>query len=240
MNNVTLVLPYYNQPLILRHQLGVINTYPSGVKSIVIDDGSKEKASDVFKKGDKASLYQIDIDQAWNLEGARNLGATVSETEWLIFTDIDHVLPADSAKALLNHKLSTDKWYTFPRYRVGKADSTRNRDALHNDEIFGEVHPHVNSYLITKTNYWNQGGCDEDYAGVIGGEAPFLRLLKDAYGESILLPKSINLQVFTRDAIEDANITTLDRDTSKYAEIRRRKGDVKAVYPLRFPWHKVI
>lgn len=237
---VSLILPYYNQPRMLRHQLDIANDYPEGIKVIVIDDGSQDAASNVFKSGDKTSLYQIDIDIPWNLEGARNLGATVADTEWLLFTDIDHALPVEAAESLLKFKLNESKWYTFPRFRVGRADSTRNRDALHNSEIFGEIHPHVNSYLITKKNFWKMGGCDEDYAGVIGGEAPLLRMFRDTYGDSIVLPKDVCLHVYTRDAIEDANITTLDRDTSKYAEIRRNKGDIPAKFPLRFPWHRVV
>lgn len=241
MSKLTLVLPFYNQPGILRHQLDVVNSYPDEIKTIVIDDGSQvSPASEVFKKNDKASLYVIDIDTEWNLEGARNLGATVCDTDWMIMTDIDHIFPSETMRNLLSYPLDINKWYYFPRYRVGAADSTRNKDDMPRDQKHGNVKPHVNTYLITKAMYWSIGGNDEDYSGMIGGEAPFLAQLRKQYGSSTLLPDSMQCNVLTRDTVPDANITTLDRDTSRYAELRQYKGDVPATNPIRFTWHQVI
>jgi glycosyltransferase involved in cell wall biosynthesis len=239
----SLILPYYNQPSMLAKQIETAEQYPEGIETIIIDDGSQTyPASDYLGWTDDANIsaYQIHQDIPWNLEGARNLGATVAANDWMIMTDIDHVLPVESALNLINFTPDINKWYRFPRYRIGAADSTRNKDDLPREAKHGKIKTHVNTYLITKAMYWSIGGCDEDYAGVIGGEAPFLSQLKKLYGEATMLPDSICMHVYTRDAVKDANITTLDRDTSKYAELRSHKGDVPAVNPLRFTWSQIV
>jgi hypothetical protein len=54
-----------------------------------------------------------------------------------------------------------------------------------------------------------------------------------------LLPEPIRLEVYTRNAIADANDLTLSRDTTIGANIRRKKaasGDDTPKNPLRFEW----
>lgn len=248
LNAVTLIVPYYRNPLMLAEQINVWNNYPDPVILIVVDDGSPEPAYNVIEKYaalvtlERLQLYRIGIDVAWNRGGARNLGAHVAETEWIMQLDIDHILPADSARHLLEFDPNPTQWYRLERYRVGKADVTRKKDRIHPDQEYGLIHPHVDSYLCTRKRYWEIGGYDEDYSGCLGGGNPFLKQMEQR-SKPLMLPLDIHLNVYTRDKVSDASDTTLNRDSTEYTRRRREKeasGRIKAVNPLRFPWERVL
>jgi glycosyltransferase involved in cell wall biosynthesis len=258
IDRVTVCVPFYRQPLILAHQLKVWASYDDETlerfEFIVVDDGSPEEAESViYEHADperlmgRLSLYRIGVDIPWNRGMARNLSSHVAETEWVVHVDIDHVLPPESAKALLKADCDPGSWYRFRRFRVGKADETRQKDfkkvGLPDGAEFGEIEPHIDSYLVTRDLYWKSGGYDEDYAGMLGGGSPFLAELTKVGGKPKRLPNDVHLEVYTRHAIPDASVLTLDRDTSRYSALRKRKeseGRTRVVNPLRQPWSRVL
>lgn len=243
MNKITLIVPYYRNPLMLREQLKNWNSYPDDWHQIiVVDDGSPEPAIDhIHVRSEKLRLYRINVDIPWNRGGARNLGAHVAGTDWIIHVDIDHVLPPQAANILLNQALTPGFWYRFPRYRVGKADATRRKDKISPDANFGPIHPHVDSYLITKQLYWKIGGYNEDYSGILGGGGAFLKQLERTSGAPKLLPPPICLNVYTRHAIADASDLHLSRDPTGYSARKRKVPEMTpAKNPLRFPWERVL
>ncbi len=250
MNELSIIFPYYRNVSMLARQIEEWNKYPPVIKVICIDDGSPEPALPIIMNdtwlipGDEQSifLYRIQKDVPWNRGGARNLGAHVATTEWIIQADIDHVLPADAAAKLLEFTPNPKRWYRFPRWRIGRADETRLKDAIPKDADYGPVHPHVDSYLVTRKAYWQTGGYDEDYSGHLGGGGAFLRRLENTQ-EVAMLPAPIRLEVYTRNAIPDANVTTLSRDTTKSGELRRQKarnGNDTPKNPLRFEWKREL
>jgi hypothetical protein len=223
----------------------------AALRLIVVDDCSPEPAVGVitpFKSDPKLAscvqLYRVLKDIPWNRAMARNLGAHVATTPWLLHMDIDHLLPPESMHALVRQLGGLDPahWYKFRRFRVGKADETRNKDSIPRRQEFGEIKSHVDSYLCTREMYWQVGGYDEDYSGCLGGGGAFLRQLGKA-GTETLAPRDIYLHVYTRDKIKDSSVSTLNRDTSEYARRRRikeRAGNTKAKNPLRCPWERVL
>lgn len=232
----------------LERQLQEWEQYPSRLRIILVDDGSPEDAADIARA--KASpgllarlqVYRILKDIPWNRGGARNLGAHIAQSPWLIHIDIDHILPAACAWELINVRVNPFVWYRFPRFRRGRADETRNKDALPRDAEYGAIKPHVDSYLCPRSLYWRVGGYDEDYSGCLGGGSPFLAQLSAAAPVE-LLPDSVFLEVFTRDTVKDASDFSLSRDTSEYSRRRRQKeatGKTKAHTPMRFPWSRVL
>lgn len=245
----TLIVPYYRNPLMLARQVAEWNGYPlKGVKFIVVDDGSPEPARPIIEAGadeelrKRLQLYRITVDIPWNREGARNLGTLQADSDWMVHTDIDHVLPADLVPALLEFEAVNGRWYRFPRWRVGRADETRRKDAIGDDVEFGEIKPHIDSYLMEREKYWRAGGYDEDYVGCLGGGSEFLRRVVKLIGEPRLLPKPIALHVYTRHKIQDASDWSLSRDTAKGKEITRKKdathgrGQSQPINAIRFPW----
>lgn len=249
LGRVTLIVPYYRNMMMLAEQASQWNAYPESVRVIVVDDGSPEPALPIIEANvtdearSRLQLYRIGVDIPWNRGGARNLGSKMAETEWIVHVDIDHLLMADCARTLLDTPVNPKRWYRFNRYRRGRADETRRKDKIPDDQEFGLIEPHIDSYLIGREAYWKTGGYDEDYSGCLGGGSPFLKRLEEKRGKPEILPKDVFLCVYTRSVVADASDNTLDRDTSEYSrrrKVKEKTGNTKPLNPLRFPWTRVL
>lgn len=250
LDGFTLIIPYYRNVAMLKLQLAAIARYDQRIRVVIVDDGGPEEAFDVIQAagytwntfGARLEVYRILEDIPWNRGGARNVGATVAATEWIMHVDIDHLLPITCAARLLDvDNFKPIYWYRFPRYRVGMADETRKKDLIDRDASFGQIKPHIDSYLCTKSLYWLAGGYDEDYSGCLGGGSPFLQQLERT-APVTLTPPDVHLHVYTRSACPDASDNTLSRDTSEYSRRRKAKEaakNTKAKNPLRFKWERV-
>ncbi len=252
---ISVIVPYYRQPQMLAKHLAEWSQYPQEVheamRLIIVDDCSPEEAYDVVEEFYRTnariphlSLFRVLQDVPWNRSMARNLGSHVAPGPWLLHMDTDHILPRDSAIGLARWLPLADpqRWYKFRRFRVGRADFTRNKDAIPRMTEYGEIKPHVDSFLCSRELYWKVGGYDPDYAGCLGGGGAFLRQLKKAGAEEMAAP-TIHLYVYTSDKIPDSSIKTLDRDTSEYGRRRRikeRANNVKVTKPIRYPWERVL
>lgn len=254
---ITLILPYYRQEAMLLKQMDVLDTYPSGVRDalyvIVVDDCSPEDAEHVLTAVREDghlphrpdALYRIDKDVAWNRGMARNLGAKMATTPWLMQVDLDHILTAQNAANLLTTVRSfrgvVPQWFRFARRRIGAADETRMKDAVPRDATDVLIHPHIDSYLCTPRAYWRAGGYNEDFSGVLGGGTPFLKEMERVNGP----PGIVNseLHVHTRHSVPDSSEHTLPRDPKAFKqrkhEIMAAHGTLRGHDPLRVPWHKV-
>lgn len=251
---ISVIVPYYRQPKMFEKHLDTWLEYSPTVREalrlIVVDDCSPESAQAVLGKHraamyfpDFGQLYRVTEDVAWNRSMVRNLGSHVATTPWLLHMDTDHILPAKAAEALVRFLPKADPkcWYRFRRFRVGKADFTRNKDAIPREQEFGEIKPHVDSYLCTHDHYWKAGGYDPDYAGILGGGGAFLRQLGKV-GTVLMAPSDVHLHVYTTDKVPDASIKMLDRNTEEYGRRRRikeRAGNIKVTNPLRYPWERI-
>jgi glycosyltransferase involved in cell wall biosynthesis len=241
----TLIVPFYRNGAMLREQVRLWEAYPENVQIIVVDDGSPEPAKPIIDQASgwlksRLSLYRIEVDIPWNRGGARNLGAKEAQTDWIVHVDIDHVLTGECARRLLAFEPNPKHWYRFERYRNGRADETRQKDAIPPEMTYGKIKPHIDSYLCTREMYWKAGGYDEDYSGILGGGSPFLKQL-EKQGAPLMAPSDVHLVVYTRSVVSDASDNTLSRDRTAYAEIKRRKeraGKTKPSNPIRFPWTK--
>lgn len=236
----------------LAKQVETWTNYPAEVrdamKIIVVDDCSPEPAEDVIPRSLGVSLYRIDKDVPWNRGMARNLATKMAETEWVLHVDTDHVLPPASAELLMRCFSGTVKpgrWFRFERWRIGAADETRKKDKVDPAAQHVKIHPHIDSYLCTKTAYWKAGGYNTRFSGVLGGGSPFLAEMVKENGEPAVLP--ISLDVYTRHMVPDSSERTLDRDPKHFkrrkAEIMKKYGTLRAdpreaLVPA--PWHRVF
>lgn len=233
---ITVIIPYYESPKMIEKQLEVVSSYPKEYEIVVIDDCSKKYP---LKKYSGIKSYRIDTDIAWNREGVRNLGAKVASNNTIIQIDTDHILPVKCAEELLNTKLDLKYWYRFPRFRRGKADSTRKKDALPDNQEYGSIKPHIDSYLCSKSLYWKVGGYNEDYSGCLGGGGPFLKRMGMIAGPPKLLPENIYLEVYTKHVIRDSSVSNLSRDKAEFKRRKNLYGTQKGKNPLRFNWHQI-
>lgn len=197
---ITIVIPYFNQPLMYEKQLETLEGCPFPV--IFIDD-----FSDVpIRTTPKYTYYRIIEDKGINWQGAKNLGALMAETEWLLMTDIDHTTPKETIDWLKdNQDLDKNKVYKFKRRINGK-----------------EKDSHPNSFLITRYNFMSKGGYDLRFQGTKGGEVQFTTLL-----DFELLP--VYLETYGADQIKDA---MTPRDDDKEREKRYNIYKKMPVEPL--------
>ncbi len=250
---LSVVVTVYNQPLMLAEHCRLWRSYPDAFKKIaelvVIDDCSRisparEEMQELLALGVDCRQFRILSDIEWNYLGARNLGAHVARGDWMLRLDADHVLPSATAWALPTCLPLMDPihWYTFPRYRRGMWDDTR-KDKLPRDAAYGEIVPHSDTFLCTRSLFWAAGGYDEDYCGSLGGSVQLRNRLHMDFGDPVLLPPDVFLECHTRQSIPDANVTGLSRDDTRRRTIDKRKaaaGWPHAVNPLRFEWVQVL
>jgi hypothetical protein len=263
---ITIVCPYYRQPKMLRKQLETWASYPQDVYEafdfIIVDDCSPEPAKEIVddyitelvfdkkvRRPARGHLYRIDKDVPWNRGMARNLGTKMATTPWVLHVDTDHVLPAVSAKQLVEYLTPPEgfhgrcAWYRFARLRIGQADETRKKDKIPANVGLGEIHPHIDSYVCRTDSYWKAGGYNEDFSGVLGGGTPFLKEMTRVNGEPVVL-NNCYLHVHTRHSVPDSSEHTLPRDPEAFKrrkrEIMAKRGTLRGHDPIRLPWHKVF
>jgi hypothetical protein len=231
---ITLINPYYLNPGMLQRQYDHLEALPEELKSriryIVVDDGSP---TDPAVKPDRDlglggfALYRIDVDVRWNWLACRNLAAAKAKTDWLLMTDIDHMLPEATARRLLDGKLDGRRAYRFSR--VDDPDMTPYK-------------PHPNSWLLTRQAFDKVGGYDERFSGYYGSDGEFRDRVTKTLGDPIMLPEVL-IRV-PREVTPDASTTTYgrkeeqDRDGIQAARARIAK---EGGPPLRgsFPWRRV-
>lgn len=162
---ITMIVPYYENPQWFAKQILHWSTYSMEhrrhLQVIVVDDGSQlDPAQTVLKivKFDGMELYRIKEDVRWNWLAARNIGAKHASTEWIMLTDIDHVLPPDTLEAMVYGTFDPEVIYRFSRHERGQP-----------------IHPHPNSWFMTKKMYWQVGGYDEALSGHYGTDGEYRR-----------------------------------------------------------------
>lgn len=236
MRDLTLILPYYRNPLILQEQLRAWAAYPDDLKAhlhvIVVDDGSpkfKALPEHLIETGlASLRLYRTKVDVRWNWLFCRNLGVSEATTDWVLLTDIDHVLPESTLRALLTETMNPDWVYRFSR--VDAPDMTPYK-------------PHPNSWFLTRKMFDRIGGYDERFSGFYGTDADF----RDRAHEKARFVELLShpLIRYPREVIADASTTTYGRkeqqDRDNVKRIRQERADVPNWRPLRltFPWERL-
>lgn len=217
---VTLVLPYYENAEFLAHQFWRWGYYPGIVKSylrlIVVDDGSPTlPAEPVFRSNFShlsARLFRIERDIRWNWLAARNIGAHHAEDGWLLLTDMDHVIPKETAQRVIYGQHDPAKVYAFSR----TGDKTT---------------PHSASFLMTRKMFWKIGAYDEKGSGFYGNDGPFRReIVKHA---EILI---LNDHLECHERAKGASTGAYER---KQPEDANRPKWAKPHLTLSFPYHEV-
>jgi glycosyltransferase involved in cell wall biosynthesis len=229
----TLVLPYYRNGGMWQRQLERLSRYPAPIlkhlRVIVVDDGSPKDAlqAPATPPPFALSMFRIDVDVRWNWIAARNIGHHHAETEWVLFTDIDHLVPHKTAARIVDGYLEADTIYRFQRVN------------FHDGAAY---HPHPNSWLMTRAMFDKTGGYDERFSGFYGTDGMFRdRCRAHARGITILREK---LERVDREVQPDASTRTYERkaeqDRENVPRIRREieaSGDLRP-HRLTFPYHE--
>ncbi len=225
----TLVIPYYDNPGFLGRQIGWWATYPDHVKAhvsaIVVDDGSPNSPAEPIAQyfgWFSLDVFRIMVDVRWNWLAARNIGAHHAKDGWLLLTDIDHVLPASTAEALIYGKHDPSVVYAFSRI-----------------EHTGEpASPHSASFFMTKQMFWKIGGYDETLSGYYGTDGDYRRRLAQHAKIQILTDRLIRHE-YQGDSSTTAYLRKQPEDAAVKALIAKRKPGWKPKV-LSFPYEQVF
>ena len=206
---ISVVFPYYDNPEMLKFQLDVISQYSrhvaERVEVIIVDDASPLfPASEILRDLPIRNVrtFRILRDKPWNQDAARNVGAFEAAGDYLLLTDIDHVVPEST---LLELEKIADEDRVF----------TLGRKSHFSEKV---VPSHVNSYFLSRSLFWSVGGYDEDFWGAYGSDVLFRRRLVRRL-EVVELPE-VRLELVTRGAVSDAKNVSLERVPSMARRIR--------------------
>ena len=142
---------------------------------LMLATGGKQATQDslMCKAGVNLRLLRVNDDIDWNMPGCRNLAATLCETPWMLFFDVDNVCSEASLQKIVNNlpRLDASRLHVFRRTENGV-----------------DVEPHINSFLITRQGFFKAGGYDEDFSGHYGFEDVAFRMMwrKHVGGEVLL------------------------------------------------------
>ena len=241
MRALTVCLPYYENPGMWQRQCESFRTLPEKWKEfihlIVVDDGSPKHPAVKPDPplGIEFQLYRMKVDIPWNQDACRNLAAHHASTEWLLLTDIDHLVPHKTMGKVISVELDPEIAYQFNRV---------------SEPEMKEYKPHPNSWLMTKALYWKAGGYDERFAasfgetwGIYGTDGLFRKQVR---GVAKIKPFKMPLVRVPREVTSDASTTTYDRRThdmdakrTMVKELIKNSGSREPA-TLTFPWERIV
>lgn len=228
-NKITLFYNYYNQVDMLIKQVKLWNSYPNDILDkiniLLIDDGSSKPAKNILQELDISrlplSLYRITQDIYCNIGGTRNLACKLSETEWIVITDIDIIISTLNLNNILKIPRNPEYIFKFNRIRPDKSF---------------KIHPGV--CFISKNIYWHIGGCDEDFVGNYGQTDVHLFYRANLKNINILILKDIFLEEDYDGFTKEINRTKEMLEPNKILfENKKRNGNWSTNY-CRFNWIK--
>jgi len=242
---ITLILPYYENPGMLCEQQRAWASLSLKTRDcldvIVVDDGSPTSPAlpEVrMKTVRKFSLYRTAVDVRWNWLFCRNLGMQQARTDWVLMTDIDHVVPESTWVALMSRALDPDSAYRFSRVDAPHNGPWSPRPCACGDEDckgLTEYKAHPNTWFMTRKLFDRVGGYDERFSGYYGTDAEFRDRVTATARQVVMLNEP--LVRYPREIIPDASTTTYGRkeeqDRINVQRIRAEREAIPKWRPLR-------
>lgn len=222
---ISLVVPFYENHGFIQRQARHWSSWPVDVRDhvevLVVDDGSPLPLGGLAVEGVRLRQFRIDVDIRWNWLAARNIGAHHAGGEWLLLTDMDHMVPTDTMRAAIYGELDPKVVYAFRRQE--------HTGAL--------VNPHSASFLMTKALFWQIGGYDEALSGHYGTDGEYRRrLAKHAAIEILPFP------LVRHEYVGDSSTVRYQRKQPEDAAVGRivaARGKGWTPKTLSFPYHEV-
>lgn len=235
---LTVILAYYMNPGMLVKQYATFAALPAtlrkSLKLIIVDDGSPSTPAFHREIGMPVEVYRVLVDVRWNQDACRNIGVHHATTEWVLMTDMDHLLPEQTLARVMGRQWQSETVYRFSRVTMESKG--------HGPPVYTQYKPHPNSWLMTRLMFNRIGGYDERFAGWYGTDADFRRQVERL--ANIVTLKEVLIRV-PRDVIPDASTTTyLRKQDADYENIKRIRKQIAKSHDLRpktlsFPYSRV-
>jgi glycosyltransferase involved in cell wall biosynthesis len=163
---VSIIVAILNSHEIFRRQLIHFERMdlPEGVEFIFVDDGSEPALDLGGSQLKNVTLFATNNFGTWTQPIARNKGAEIARGEYLICTDIDHIISKELIMAVYNTT------YDIVRFKreVGILDEnggfTQDMEEMKRWGFIGEkprISAHGNSYAIRKELFIRFGGSQQ-------------------------------------------------------------------------------
>jgi hypothetical protein len=241
MRDLTLVMAYFENPGQLTEQQNVWADYQPDLKRhfhVIVTDAFSPahlRAKDVFHPVGLASqrLYLALQHRRWDWLMPRNLGVQESTTKWLLMTDMDHVLPSQTLRHLLEMDLDETAVYRFSRVDAHGLYPWPSGSLT-------PFKPHPNTWLMTRAMFEQIGGFDERFANFYGSDSEHRERVHANASSVIMLPDP--MVRYPREIIPDASTTSHERKTFEDGQniprIKAERAQIKGWRPLRvtIPW----
>ena len=167
---VSIINAVLNSPEVVKRQILHYNKIglPGDVELIIVDDGSKPPLKIEVEPQFTFSLYATNDYRPWTQPAARNFGAKKAKGEYLILTDIDHIISKEVIEAARNAQADVVRFKREAGILDEKGSFTQWMDALRK---YGfnrgklKIAPHGNSYIFKRDLFLELGGVDERFVG---------------------------------------------------------------------------
>lgn len=245
MTALTLILPHFVNLGMFAEQQKVWASYPEDLRArlhvVVVDDcspkGQRPSTKSITVSGlGSLRIYRLLKKQRWNWLACRNLGAKEAQTDWLLLTDIDHVLPVSTLARLLDGDLDPSCAYRFARVDAP-------RPWPYPLSACAPYKPHNDTWLMTRAMFYTPSvfGYDERLSGLYGTSGEFRdRVVATARAVVSLGEPMIR---YPREIIADASthpsVYTRKNDPVNDAELARRKSERSQIRNWK-PLHGLI
>ena len=186
-------------------------TYPAEIldvlQFVIVDDGSPVQYT-IPQFNLNIIWLKITDDIQWNQAGARNLGVLYAKSDKIIITDLDHEIPPETLRYMINRHNPGRSFFKI--YRTDKATGTFKKG-------------HSNMFFMSRARFFRHFGYDEEFAGHYGAEDyRFVKYHKYHGSRQRYLPR--RFRCFERVSINrDKAYHTLDRDLSYNTPVDARK-----------------
>jgi hypothetical protein len=153
--------------------------YPAEVRArvqfVIVDDGSPVE----YQIPDlplNLTWLKIDQDIRWNQPGARNLGAVYARADTMLLADLDHEVPLESMRQLIERPSCGKRLYKMWR----------------KDEAGNMIKGHPNLFVMSRGRFMECHGYDEELSGNYGSDDyRFVKYQKARGSFQTYLPKRI-------------------------------------------------
>jgi len=235
----------YNPPQgVLNLHLNIWRQIPDNIRRnvrfILVDDCSNTPINPTVDFPINLTIARIDTDIYWNPPGAKNLGFTLADNDWVFSCDIDHSVPVEDYIKMIQMSKEKNSIYFFTRFLPN--GKSRNKDSS-------------NLFIIHKEDFWKTGGYDEDFCGNHGYDdyiivGNFYNNTEGVSNTSPSLMKMLNFKFVRTDLkiIEHKEFATGDpikkeqTNRNNFKILMKKIKELQTgtyIHPsiLRFPWH---
>lgn len=176
------------------------------IQFVIVDDGSPID----YQVPDlplNLTWLKINQDIRWNQPGARNLGAVYSRADTLLLADMDHEVPLEAMRQLIERPSCGKRLYKMWR-----------------EDENGKIYKgHSNLFVTSRGRFFECYGYDEEFSGhYASDDYRFVKYQKARGSFQTYLPKSIRC-IERNDLDRKRNYHTLVRDLSFNTPVDSRK-----------------